>query len=202
MADEELSDVLAAALADATDDTVIASDDKLQAVSHWIKKQVLLEDLKESLETQLKQCEKDLAEVAEQKLPEALMQAGVKKFETEDGLGVKTETVYYPAVNKPDLPKFFEWLAEKENDGIVNADVIIPFGKGAYKEAKELKERLVSLLDEFDIEVPEEPQVSGDIHWATFRAFAREQAEAGTKFPDIYSVYNITRAKITRPKKK
>ena len=199
---DEVPDVLAMALADVQDDINAPSDSKLKLVERLINEQVLLEDLKESLEAQLKDCEKKLAEVSERKLPEALLDAGCTKFETPEGLGIKTEEIYYPAVTKPNFPAFLDWLAENGHDGIATSDLIIEFGKGNYKQAKELRDRLESLLDEYDIEVPSPPKVSGDIHWATFRAFAKEQAKAETKFPDIYSAYSVTKAKITRPKKK
>ena len=202
MADEEeLSDVLAAALADVAEGVTVPQDRKLEIVAHWINKQTQLEDLFESLEEQAKKVKEQLREISDKKLPEALLDAGCSKFETPEGLGVKIDDIYESYVLIENRPAFCDWLVENGHEGLIKTSVAIEYGKGDYPKAKELRARLESLLDEYDVKVPAAPVLKGDIHHATLRAFVKEQSKSGfTEWPEIISVYAAKRAKITRPK--
>ena len=187
-------DVLAAALADVNDEMAVPAIDKLQLVERLIKQQVHLEDLKESLEEQLKKVNKELELVMDKQLPDALMEAGCSRFDTAEGLVVKTQNCYYPSVKKADEPEVFDELAKMGHAGIISTSVVIDLGKGGHDEGKELLDRLQPLLNKHT------PVLSESIHWATFRAFAKEQIEADEILPENIKVHSFTRATIKRPK--
>jgi hypothetical protein len=200
-------DVLAEALADTRDAITIASDEKLKAVETQILRQVELEDLKDSLEEQLKQCNKDLEQVQDKLLPDALMEAGCSKFTTTDGFGVKLSAVYFPSILKADEAAVYDELAEMGHAGIINTNIMVPLGKGGHEEAKTLIEVIRPYLNKYS------PVLDEAIHWATFRAFAKEQIESAKAdapegeepekvLPDKIKVHNVMRAKVTRPKQR
>lgn len=206
MTDQLEPDAITQALLDAEDDMTVPSGDKLQAVEHWIKRQVALEDLKESLENRLKQCNKDLEAVQDKHLPDALMAAGCQKFKTTGGLQVGVEAIYYASTTKEDAPKFYDWLDDNGSSGIVNTVVTLELGKGTHGAAKELIAQLNYWLSHEkmrtwaeDWGVNPAPQLSESIHWATLRAFAKEQVQADNELPEYLKVHHVNRAKIKRP---
>lgn len=187
-----MDDVLKAAMADAENSA--PSQDKLVSVEQLIAEQVRLEDLLESLEQQRKEAQATYDNIRDRQLPDAMLEANITGFETKTGLKVKIEKLYLASVNKDNAPKFYDWLDEQGNGGIIESNVLLPFGKGGRSEAKEAYERLKG--EGFA------PQLSEAIHWATLRAFAREQIEEGNDLPPELSVHQVDRAKITRKKEK
>jgi len=172
---------------------MMVSGEKLNAVNHWLNEQLRLEDLKESLEAQLVQCNKDLEEVSTKRLPDALTEAGCSMFKTPDEFTVKVEPQYFAAVTKGNEAEFYDWMADHHHDGVVNTDVVIPLGKGAHDQGKELVNLLSSYLSRNDVKLSE------SVHWATLRAFAKEQTLANNELPKCLSVHYVNRAKIKRP---
>ena len=76
-------------------------------------------------------------------------------------------------------------------------NVTITFDKGDYQEALQEVERLQQHTNR-------QVLLSPDIHWATFRAFAKEmakQTETGdVVMPDYYSVHSVNKTTIKRKK--
>lgn len=187
-----MDDVLKAAMADA--ESAAPSQDKLVSVEQLIAEQVRLEDLLESLEQQRKETQALYDNIRDRQLPDALLEANIQSFETKTGLKVKIEKLYLASVNKDNAPKFYDWLDEHGNGGIIESNILLPFGKGGRDEAKSIAEKLKS--------EGLQPVLSESIHWATLRAFAREQIEEGNDLPPELSVHQVDRAKIQRKKEK
>lgn len=187
-----MDDVLKAAMADA--ENAAPTQEKLVTVEQLIAEQVRLEDLLERLEEKRKETQALYDNIRDRQLPDALLEANIVKFETKDGLKVKVEKMYLANVNKENAPKFYDWLDEHGHSGIIESNVTLAFGKGGRHEAKSAAEQLES--EGF------KPQLNEAIHWATLRAFAREQIEEGNDLPPELSVHQVDRAKITRPKEK
>lgn len=192
------------ALADAEKFDV--DDDKLKGVAALANEQLRLEQLKSDLEEALKKTNLDLAAIQDKKLPDALLDAGQSKFTTADGkLEVKLKKMYLPSVTEENKEKVWDWMHEHKFDGIIKADVVIPLGKGGYAQAKKIAEALKKMIQKKNPESEYLPIVVGDVHWQTFRAFAREQTEAAAEdkvaFPPELRVHEITRAEIKVNKK-
>jgi hypothetical protein len=189
-----MDDVLKQALADA--ETAAPTQAKLATVEQLVAEQLRLEDLLERLEEKRKETQAFYDNVRDRKLPDALLEAGVTEFKTTAGMKVKVEKLYLASVTKDKAPKFYDWLEEQGHGGIIESNILIPFGKGDRESAKTLLESVKDLLNGV------EPVLSDSIHWATLRAFAREQIEEGNDLPPELSVHQVDRAKITRPKEK
>ena len=191
----EEDNILSEALADAKNP--LTSEDKLKAVAHWVNRQVALEDWVESLEEQLKQANKELENVRDSKLPDALAEAGCSRFDTSDGITVKLENVYYGSIPKDQEFEIYDWMAENGHEGIIESSVVIPLGKGGHTRAKEVADALLELSATLKIH---NVKIAEAIHWATLRAWCKEQTEEGAELhPDI-KIHAVTRAKIKRPK--
>jgi uncharacterized protein YlaN (UPF0358 family) len=190
-----MDDVLKQALADA--ETAAPTQAKLVSVEQLIAEQLRLEDLLERLEEKRKETQALYDGIRDRQLPDALLEAGVSEFKTTAGMKVKIEKLYLASVTKPNAPVFYDWLDDQGHGGIIESNITIPFGKGDRALAKTMVE---AIRKEFH-SVPE-PQLTDSIHWATLRAFAREQIEEGNDLPPELSVHQVDRAKITRPKEK
>lgn len=201
-------DALALALADADSDSTLPNTDKLKAVERLIKEQLRLEDLKESLEEQVKQCNKDLERVQDKLLPDALQEAGCAAFTSNEGMTVKVESLYFAAVKKEDEGVFYDWLDSSGSGGIINTKVVIELGKGEHSLGKMLiklfQDNLPSMQDEDGAKPLENLtlplKLDEGVHWATLRAWAKEQTEAQNFIHPTAKIHNINRAKIKRPK--
>lgn len=185
-------------LAQAQKDAEKGPGKNVESVADLVKKQIGLEDRIAKGEALLKTLNSELAEVMEQKLPDAMLEAGISRFDTDGGDVVKVEQHYYASVTKANHEAFLDWLEKEGHDGMVDASVMIKFGKGEYPQAKEFCETLRK--SSIGNQLPQEPTAEGTIHWATLRAFAREQTEEGNELFEDMNVHYVNRAKIERAK--
>lgn len=188
-----MDDVLKQALADA--ESAAPTQEKLASVEQLIAEQLRLEDLLERLEAKRKETQALYDGIRDRQLPDALLEAGVTEFKTTAGMKVKVEKLYLASVTKDKAPAFYDWLDEQGHGGIIESSVVISFGKGDRAAAKEADRKIYA-------ELGYETQLTDSVHWATLRAFAREQIEEGNDLPPELSVHQVDRAKITRPKEK
>lgn len=188
-----MDDVLKQALADS--EAAAPSQEKLMSVEQLITEQLRLEDLLERLEAKRKETQALYDTIRDRTLPEALLDAGVSEFKTTSGMKVKVEKLYLASVTKDKARAFYDWLDEQGHGGIIESNVTIQFGKGDRAAAKEASHQI-------SVEFGFDTQLAESIHWATLRAFAREQIEEGNDLPPELSVHLVDRAKITRPKEK
>jgi hypothetical protein len=180
-------------------------DEDIKSIAEAAKLQIRLENLAEMLEEATKSVNKALEQVRDRLLPDLMIDVGSKSFELDNGAKVSLSSIYFPAVNKDDQPKFFDWMVKEGHGHVVSAAVVVDLGKGGYEDAKQLAVKIQELTNQ-------EVEVQGSIHWATHRAFAKEQSEKFEKlsaeekgdrsspFPPEMKVHRVDRAKITRPK--
>lgn len=174
------------------------NETSVEAVSALVKEQVTLEDRISNGEELLKQLKAELAEIQDKKLPDAMLGAGISRFDTDDGDTVKIDKAYYASVTKAHEPEFYEWLENEGHEAMLDASIVFKLGKGQYAEAKEFLETLTT--GPLGNQLPVEPTVTASIHWATLRAFAREQTEEGNDLFEHLNVHYVNRAKIKRAK--
>jgi len=197
MEEGPMDDVLKQAMADA--ESAAPSQEKLASVEQLIAEQLRLEDLLERLEEKRKETQALYDGIRDRQLPDAMLEAGVSEFKTTAGMKVKIEKLYLASVTKDKAPAFYDWLDGQGHGGIIESNILIPFGKGGREQAKSVLDEIADMLQD---NPSVEPQLAESIHWATLRAFAREQIEEGNDLPPELSVHQVDRAKITRPKEK
>lgn len=189
-------DVLAQAAKDAA--KAKPSEVSIEAVSALVQEQLVLEDRIAKGEQLLKELKADLEEIQDRKLPDAMLGAGISRFDTDNGDVVKIDKAYYVSVTKAHEGEFHEWLEAEGHEAMLDASIVMKLGKGQYAEAKEFLETL--LTGPLGNQLPVEPTVTANIHWATLRAFAREQMEEGNELFEHLKVHYVNRAKIKRAK--
>lgn len=170
----------------------------IETVGKLVSEQIALEDRIKKGEDLLKTLKGEYAILSEKTLPDAMLEAEVSRFDTVDGDVVKLDKAYYASVKKEDEPAFHKWLEEQEHDAMLDVTVVFKMGKGQYGEAKEFLELLNT--GPISNQLPVKPEVTATIHWATLRAFAREQTEEGNDLFEGMNVHFTNRAKIKRAK--
>ena len=185
-----MNDVLKEALADAG--VEIPSDAKLKSIGDLVTQQLHLEAEVERLTNELKQANLDLEKISTRTLPEALLDLGVTHFETPK-VKIKLEKVYFASYTKEKADEFFTWVEEQGDGGIITTKVTVDFGKGLREEAKEFLE----WLHKQNVPHASEAVLTGDIHWATLRAYARDKVEDKVDLPPVFKVHPVDRAKLT-----
>lgn len=174
------------------------SKTSVEAVSQLVQEQMTLEDRIAKGEQLLKDLKAELEEIQDRKLPDAMLDAGISRFDSDEGHSVKIEKAYYASVTKAQQGDFYQWLEDEGHEAMIDASIVFKMGKGQYVQAKEFLETLMT--GPLGNQLPVEPTVDGTIHWATLRAFAREQTEEGNDLFEGMNVHFVNRAKIKRVK--
>lgn len=189
-------DLMKQAAADAA--ALTPSETSVETVASLVQEQLTLEDRIANGEDLLKTLKAELAEIQDKKLPDAMFEAGISRFDNDDGHIVKIDKAYYASVAKAHEEGFYEWLESEGHEAMIDASVVFKMGKGQYVEAKQFLETLMQ--GPLGNQLPVEPTVAASIHWATLRAFAREQTEEGNDLFEHLNVHYVNRAKIKRAK--
>lgn len=189
-------DVFALASEEAEQSLVI-SDDALEAVAQLANRQQRLEDEITFIENNLAMKKKELQRVQEHDIPEAMDRVGLEEFKLVGGGKVKVSTFYTASISAERKPAAISWLDDHGHGGLVKTAVSLEFGKGELDKAKEFLDWLNEQRPDVD------PELDQSVHWQTLRAFVREQIESGAALPqELFGVFIGRKAKITRPKEK
>lgn len=180
-------ETLALALADSAKTPAING---LERIGQLVQKQLELEYQVESLQNRLDEVQKELTQLQTQDLPKAMSDANCDRFDTADGFTVKVQTMYVANINKGDQLEVFDWMQESNFDGIIESNVKVAVGKGNRDAAKELMNELQASGQPAYLEE--------SIHWATLRAFVREQVEAGKELHPKIKHHQLEKATIKR----
>lgn len=109
-----------------------------------------LKDRKEALEEKLKQINKGIRDLAEQRIPEYMNENEIEKF-TVEGVGTCfLTTKVYANVKSEDKDAFFDWLRENGNGDLIKESVhpstLNAFAKEQLTEGKALPDVLTARL--------------------------------------------------------
>jgi hypothetical protein len=173
----------------------IPKDTDLNSVAVLVDRQVKLEQDLANLEDLLKQTSKELSQVKDIDLPNALERFGLSELRLLDGSIVVIKEDVHAGITVENRDKAFDWLTVTGNDGIIKNEVKLPFGKGQESEAQ----GVMTLLDEKGISYTN----SKTVHPQTLKAFVKRRLEDGEPIPtDIFSIHITKSATIKSPKKK
>jgi hypothetical protein len=138
----------------------------------------------------------DVLEYQMKILPEAMEQAGLTLFRTDDGFVVEVKPDLKCSIPKEDRVRrdqCFEWLRTAGHGGVI----------------KELYEVDVRTLDEvtkqslrffLDDNLGVSYEQKQDVHPSTLKALIKELLEGGTNLPPSFSVHQFKRADLKAPK--
>ena len=169
------------------------NDNSLSSVSDLGKQAILLEKDIEDLEVTLAEKKEALRNLTEERIPDALKEIGMSKFEMTDGSIVEVKPFYSASIPADRRGEAYEWLRAHGYDDIIKNTVSVQFGRGEDDAAGELINviRKQGLL----------PDQAEKIESQTLKAWVREMVEQGTEFPtELFGAYTGFKAKIKRAK--
>ncbi len=170
---------------------VTPGDDSLKVVAELAAKQGQLEKDIEDLEAQLKEKTEALSQVQEKDLPEAMMECGISEFKLVDGSKITVKPFYQANPPKEKYEEAMQWLRDNGHGDLIKNDVTVSFGKGEDERAVDFK----TFLKDHGTSYTDKTGV----HAMTFKAFVREQVEAGRNLPfDLLGVYIGQKATIKK----
>jgi nitrogen regulatory protein PII-like uncharacterized protein len=145
------------------------------------------------LEEELEQVKKKRQEIAEFRLPELMMAAGMESFTLEDGTGMDLDTFYNAKIPDDKSEVAFRWLEDNGEDAIIKSQVQLAFGKGESEKERELVDILKGAGYMFTRKRGVHPQ--------TLKAFVRDAIESGKSLPlDAFGVFIGKRVKVRKAK--
>ena len=148
---------------------------QLNVISQLAAKQVRLDIECQQLEANLKAKQKELRQVQEKDLPDAMAAAGCKAYTTQDGRGITIKEDISASLSEGKKGPAIEWLRSNGYGDIVSEDVTVAFGKGEEPAARALVEKLAEegLL----------PVRKTNVNTATLKALIRELKAQGVDVP-------------------
>lgn len=142
-------------------------------------------------EEALKQAKKQLAQIAEVELPDAMDEVGLAEFTLTDGGKVTVKRGFAPNLTKAKVPAAYKWLRENGHGAIIKTAFDLKFGADEDDAAKAFAE----ILDDEGYTYGRKES----IHASTLKSFVNEQMtkptdeldeEQGEPFPqDLFGCY-------------
>lgn len=159
------------------------TQEQLNAVAHLARRQVELEQQIQETEEQLQALKREHRDVAENKLPDLLEEAGVHSLALADGRRVAMDTKLYCSVPQNRKKWVADWLEQHGHGALVQEDVLIPFERGEQEQVQELR----SLLEQHGIH---RYQVAENVNTTRLKSLLNELLEAGENPPlDQFGAY-------------
>ena len=93
-------------------DALKVSDDQVSGISGLARRAKLLEKEISEMEDTLKERAEQYRKLTEQTIPEAMAEAGMKKFVMEDGSMIDVKPFYSASIPKARQAEAFAWLRE------------------------------------------------------------------------------------------
>lgn len=150
-------------------------------IANYVKEYRKLGVQIEDLEREVSRLKADRGELEMKKIPDALLEAGLSEITTLDGLKVSTQ-LFVGAIPAEKKPEAFEWLDSHGHGSIIKRSVSVQFDKGSTDSAVKAAEAIR--------ELGLEPKTSLDVHYQTFKSFAKEQTNKGVSLPfEAWGVY-------------
>ena len=167
------------------------ADTSLLSISELAKAALLLEKDITDLEATLAEKKEALRNLTDERLPDALKEIGMTKFQMTDGSVIEVKPFYSASIPVDRRSEAYEWLRAHGYDDIIKNTVSVQFGRGEDDAAGDLINsiRKQGLL----------PEQAEKIESQTLKAWVREMVEQGTEFPtELFGAFTGFKAKIKR----
>lgn len=147
------------------------NDDQVKGLAALARRAKLLEKEMEEMEETLKERTEQYRKLTETTIPEAMAEAGMKKFVMEDGSMIDIKPFYGASIPKARQSEAYEWLRHKGFDDIIKNTVSVRFGRGE----DELCVRLLHLLGSQGFPAEQAQKIEPQ----TLKAWVKERIEKG-----------------------
>jgi uncharacterized small protein (DUF1192 family) len=175
-------------------DALKVSDESVTGLANLAKRATFLEREIEELQTSLKEKEDSYRTLTEATIPEAMTQAGMKKFVMEDGSSIDVKPFYGASIPKTRQAEAFQWLRKHGFDDIIKNTVSVRFGRNE----DEMAARMIQLLRTQGY-LPEQTE---KVEPQTLKAWVKERIEKGQPVDsELFGVFIGQKAVIATPKK-
>ena len=165
------------------------SDENLTGIAALARRAKLLEKEIEDLSTSLKEREENYRALTEKTIPEAMAEAGMRKFVMEDGSMIDVKPFYGASIPKARQAEAFQWLRDHGFDDIIKNTVSVRFGR----KEDELCSRLLQLLGQQGFAAEQTEKVEPQ----TLKAWVKEMLVGGKEVPtELFGVYVGNKASI------
>lgn len=172
-----------------TDLDINISDNAVKQIANLAKQQVDLEKQVAQAEELLKAKQEELRRIAEDLLPTAMAEAGMKSFTLENGTKILIKDDIAASIPKDKTGEAYGWLRENGFGDIIKNTVSVDFGKEEDQQAKELLEYC------YDKMYPATNKQS--VHASTLKAFLKEQMALGKDIPlELFGAFPYSKAVI------
>lgn len=173
-------------------DSHVITDEEYAMISSLAAKQVKLETELKQLEEELKEKGKELNDVRDRDLPNAMAEVGLEEVKLKSGHKISIKSEIYASISAERTDKAYAWLRGNDFGSLIKNQIIAEFGKGEDERATEA----AMLLAEHGFA----PTHKESVHPMTLKAFLKEQIEKGLiEVPlDLFGAYTFNRSKVTK----
>jgi hypothetical protein len=163
-------------------DALKVSDETVTGIAGLARRAKLLEKEISDLTDSLKEKEENYRKLTEQTIPEAMAEAGMRKFVMEDGSLVDIKPFYGASIPKARQAEAFDWLRKNGFDDIIKNTVSVRFGRNE----DELCRRLLDLLGQQGYPAEQTEKIESQ----TLKAWVKERVEKGQPVDsELFGVY-------------
>lgn len=163
--------------------------DKLLTITKLAEEQFAAQQNVDSLTNSLKIATEELRKIAEQKLPEAMEEAGVNKFTTTKGIHIEVKEKVRASLPKEQQVTGYDWMEKNGLGAAIESEVIVSFQRDEIDEAKEF---VRFLRDQNRI-----ANFERSVHHSRLNSILCERLANGEDVPlEIFSVYRQRVAKV------
>ena len=158
------------------------SDDNVSGIAGLARRAKMLEKEIADMEEVLKERSEQYRKLTEQTIPEAMAEAGMKKFVMEDGSSIDIKPFYGASIPKARQAEAYQWLRDAGFDDIIKNTVSVRFGRGE----DELCVRLLNLLGTQGYPAEQAQKIESQ----TLKAWVKERVEKGqTVDTELFGVF-------------
>ena len=170
------------------------SDSQLGEISSMVVFMLSLEEQAKKKAEELYTLNQKIDRMSTNDIPEAMKLIGLKFFGLDDGRIVKVEESDHGSYTKENEPAVFNFLRKNGHGDLIKSVVGITLGKGMEYLADKLKKVLSQKAYEGVV-----VEFKESVHSSSFKAFVREQLEAGKKLPKQVSIFHKMETIIKEP---
>jgi len=170
------------------------TDEQLKNIAGLIQRQINLEDWIEKEEGRLREAKVNLAKIALETLPDAMLAAGCSEYSDADGFQVKVKKDVKASITEANKEWCFKWLRGSGNGDIIRNEFKVTYGVGKDDDANLLVETLKEQGQDFN--------QKEYIHSRTLPAWCRaelEENDHGEEWEKKFGIFRYKVAKIVRP---
>ena len=147
------------------------ADDKVAGISALAKRAKMLEKEIVEMEETLNERNEQYRKLTEQTIPEAMAEAGMRKFVMEDGSSIDVKPFYGASIPKARQAEAYKWLRDNGFDDIIKNTISVRFGRNE----DELSARLLNLLGTQGFPAEQAQKIEPQ----TLKAWVKERVEKG-----------------------